>query len=47
MQVDANAVIENLSMQIAQKAVENATLSAQVKKLQSELDDAAKDKKEG
>jgi len=34
MEVDANEVIKNLSMQLAQKSIEVATLQAQIAKLQ-------------
>lgn len=37
MQVDAQEVINNLGMELANKSVENATLKAQIKMLQERL----------
>ena len=37
MQVDAQEVINNLGMELANKSVENATLKAQIKALQAEV----------
>ncbi|WP_180752569.1 hypothetical protein [Leuconostoc citreum] len=37
MEVDAQEVINNLGLQLAQKSVEVATLTAQVKQLQEQL----------
>lgn len=45
MQVDAQEVINNLGMEIANKSVENATLKAQIKALQAEV--SAEKGKEG
>lgn len=36
MQVDAQEVINNLGMELANKLVENATLKAQIKALQTD-----------
>ncbi|WP_252976492.1 hypothetical protein [Leuconostoc citreum] len=44
MNVDAQKIINNLGMQLANKAVENATLAAQVETLQAQLKEALKDK---
>ena len=44
MEVDANKIINNLGMQLANKAVENATLAAQVETLQEQLKEAKADK---
>jgi len=40
MEVDAQKVINNLGMQLANKSVENATLLAQVETLQERLQQA-------
>ena len=40
MEVDAQKVINNLGMQLANKLVENATLAAQVETLQERLQQA-------
>lgn len=45
MEVDAQKVINNLSMQLANKLVENATLAAQVETLQEQLKEAKADNK--
>lgn len=37
MQVDAQEVINNLGLEVAQKTVEVATLKAQLKKVQDQL----------
>lgn len=37
MQIDAQEVINNLGMELANKSVENATLKAQIKMLQEQL----------
>lgn len=39
MEIDANEVVRNLSLQLAQKSIEVATLQAQVAKLQKMEDD--------
>ncbi|WP_192269619.1 hypothetical protein [Leuconostoc sp. LN180020] len=44
MEVDAQKVINNLGMQLANKSVENATLVAQVETLQEQLKEAKADK---
>ncbi|MGR8826040.1 hypothetical protein N2E09_00285 [Leuconostoc citreum] len=44
MNVDAKKIIDNLGMQLANKAVENATLAAQVETLQAQLKEAQSDK---
>jgi len=44
MEVDAQKIINNLGMQLANKAVENATLAAQVETLQEQLKEAKADK---
>ena len=44
MEVDAQKIINNLGMQLANKAVENATLAAQVETLQEQLKEAKSDK---
>lgn len=44
MEVDAQKVINNLGMQLANKAVENATLAAQVETLQEQLKEGKADK---
>ncbi len=43
MEVDAQKVINNLGMQLANKLVENATLAAQVETLQEQLKEAKAD----
>jgi len=40
MEVDAQKIINNLGMQLANKSVENATLAAQVETLQEKLQQA-------
>jgi hypothetical protein len=40
MEVDAQKIINNLGMQLANKSVENATLAAQVETLQEQLQQA-------
>ncbi|MGR8773628.1 hypothetical protein [Leuconostoc citreum] len=44
MEVDAQKIINNLGMQLANKSVENATLAAQVETLQEKLKEAKADK---
>jgi len=44
MNVDAQKIINNLGMQLANKSVENATLAAQVETLQEQLKEANADK---
>ena len=44
MEVDAQKIVNNLGMQLANKAVENATLAAQVETLQEQLKEAKADK---
>lgn len=44
MEVDAQKIINNLGMQLANKAVENATLAAQLETLQEQLKEAKADK---
>lgn len=44
MEVDAQKVINNLGMQLANKSVENATLVAQVETLQEQLKEVKADK---
>lgn len=44
MNVDAQKIINNLGMQLANKAVENATLAAQVETLQEKLKEVKADK---
>lgn len=44
MEVDAQKVINNLGMQLANKSVENATLAAQVETLQEKLKEVKADK---
>ncbi|WP_301554350.1 hypothetical protein [Leuconostoc citreum] len=39
MQVDAQEIINNLGLQLAQKSVEVATLTAQIKALQAQQED--------
>lgn len=45
MQVNAKEIINNLGLQLAQKSVEVATLTAQVKQLQEQLN--SQEDKEG
>lgn len=45
--VDPNRVIENLSVDVADRARENAILRAQVAKLQQELADSQSPRQEG
>lgn len=47
MQVDAQEIINNLGMELANKSVENATLKAQIKSLQAEVDAEKGKGKEG
>lgn len=47
MQVDAQEVINNLGMELANKSVENATLKAQIKVLQAEVNAEKGKGKEG
>lgn len=44
MNVDAQKIINNLGMQLANKAVENATLAAQIETLQEQLKEVQSDK---
>ncbi|WP_260144360.1 hypothetical protein [Leuconostoc citreum] len=44
MEVDAQKIINNLGMQLANKSVENATLAAQVETLQEKLKEVKADK---
>lgn len=44
MNVDAQKIINSLGIQLANKSVENATLSAQVETLQEQLREAKADK---
>ena len=44
MEVDAQKVINNLGMQLANKSVENATLVAQIETLQEQLKEVQSDK---
>ncbi|WP_189241403.1 hypothetical protein [Leuconostoc citreum] len=44
MNVDAQKIINNLGMQLANKSVENATLAAQVETLQEQLKEVQSDK---
>lgn len=44
MEVDAQKIINNLGIQLANKSVENATLAAQVETLQEQLKKAKADK---
>ncbi|ACA82865.1 Putative uncharacterized protein [Leuconostoc citreum] len=44
MEVDAQKIINNLGMQLANKSVENATLAAQLETLQEQLKEANADK---
>lgn len=44
MEIDAQKVINNLGMQLANKSVENATLAAQVETLQEKLKEVKADK---
>jgi len=47
MHVDAQEVINDLGIQLANKSVENATLKAQIKALQAEVDAEKGKGKEG
>lgn len=44
MEVDAQKIINNLGMQLANKSVENATLAAQLETSQEQLKGAKADK---
>ncbi|WP_259679838.1 hypothetical protein [Leuconostoc citreum] len=44
MNVDAQKIINNLGMQLANKSVENATLVAQIETLQEQLKEVQSDK---
>ena len=44
MEVDAQKIINNLGMQLANKSVENATLAAQLETLQEQLKEVKADK---
>lgn len=44
MDIDAQKIINNLGIQLANKLVENATLVAQVETLQEQLKEAQADK---
>ena len=44
MEVDAQKIINNLGMQLANTSVENATLAAQVETLQEKLKEVKADK---
>ncbi|MFT9469687.1 hypothetical protein [Leuconostoc pseudomesenteroides] len=44
MDIDAQKIINNLGIQLANKLVENATLLAQVETLQEQINEAKADK---